>query len=145
VKPIRRTIVAAVAATALAAALPAVAATQAVQGKPGAAGQWRVIGQTHANHTVDHDQIFVQGPFDNFRKIKFKVTDSPLTIYRMVVTYDNGAPDRIDVRQDSPKGGESRAIDLRGIGKRSVRKIEFWYETKGILNGRADVTIFGMK
>jgi hypothetical protein len=49
------------------------------------------------------------------------------------------------VRQNIPKGGESRAIDLRGIGKRSVRKIEFWYETKGILNGRADVTIFGMK
>jgi hypothetical protein len=121
------------------------AATQAVQGKPGAAGQWRVIGQTHAKHTVDHDQIFVQGPFDNFRRIKFKVTDSPLTIHRMVVTYDNGAPDNIDVRQNIKKGGESRAIDLRGIGKRSVRKIEFWYETKGILNGRADVTIFGMK
>jgi len=123
----------------------ALAATQVVQGKPGAAGEWRVIGQTHAKHTVDHDQIFVQGPFDNFRRIKFKVTDSPLTIHRMVVTYDNGAPDNIDVRQNIKKGGESRAIDLRGIGKRSVRKIEFWYETKGILNGRADVTIFGMK
>jgi hypothetical protein len=35
-------------------------------------------------------------------------------------------------------------VDLRGIGKRSVRKIEFWYETKGILNGQADVTLFGM-
>jgi hypothetical protein len=141
----RRGVLALLAALALGASVPTLAATQGVQGKPGAAGQWRVIGQTHAKHTVDHDQIFVQGPFDDFRKIKFKVTDSPLTIYRMVVTYDNGAPDRIDVRQNIPKGGESRAIDLRGIGKRSVRKIEFWYETKGILNGRADVTIFGMK
>jgi hypothetical protein len=64
-----------------------------------------VIGQTHAKHTVDHDAIFVQGPFDNFRRIKIKVADSPLTIYRMVVTYDNGAPDRIDVRQNIAKGG----------------------------------------
>ena len=35
--------------------------------------------------------------------------------------------------------------ERHGAGKRSVRKNEFWYETKGILNGRADVTIFGMK
>lgn len=144
---IQRTRVAVAAALAafLMAPQAAVAATQVVQGKPGVQGQWRVIGQTHAKHTIDHDQIFVQGPFDNFRRIKFKVTDSPLTIHRMVVTYDNGAPDRIDVRQNVKKGGESRAIDLRGIGKRSVRKIEFWYDTKGILNGRADVTVFGMK
>jgi len=89
--------------------------------------------------------IFVRGPFDNFRRIKFEVTDSPLRIHRMVVTYDNGAPDRIDVRQNIPRGGESRAIDLRGVGKRSIRKIEFWYDTKGILNEQADVTLFGMK
>ena len=54
-------------------------------------------------------------------------------------------PDKIDVRQNIPQGGESRAIDLRGIGKRSVRRIEFWYDTKGFLKGKADVTVFGMK
>jgi len=43
------------------------------------------------------------------------------------------------------QGGESRAIDLRGIGKRSVRRIDFWYDTKGFLKGKADVTVFGMK
>jgi hypothetical protein len=30
------------------------------------------------------------------------------------------------------------------VGKRSIRKIEFWYEMKGTLNGQADVTLFGM-
>jgi len=121
------------------------AGTQPVQGKPGAAGQWRVIGQTHANHTADHDAIFVQGPYDKYRRIKFKVTDAPLNLYRMEVTYDNGAPDKIEVRQNIPKGGESCVIDLRGAGQRGIRKIEFWYDTQGLLNGRADVTIFGMK
>ena len=43
-----------------------------------------------------------------------------------------------------PKGGESRIVDLRG-GKRKLKSVEFWYDTKGILNGRADVTLFGMK
>ena len=120
-------------------------AQKVVQPKGGNPGEWRLIGQTHADHGNDHDAIIVKGPFDNFRRIKFKVTDAPLNMQHMVVTYDNGAPDRIDVRQNIPKGGESRVIDLRGIGKRSVRRIDFWYDTKGLLNGKADVTVFGMK
>lgn len=111
----------------------------------GGLGDWRLIGTTHADHTADHDTIRVPGPFDNFSRIKFKVTDAPLNMQHMVVTYDNGALDRIEVRQSIPKGGESRAIDLKGVGKRSIRKIDFWYDTKGLLNGRADVTLFGMK
>ena len=120
-------------------------AQQVVQPNAGAAGQWKLIGQTHADHGADHDGIVVKGPFDNFRRIKFKVSDAPLNMMHMVVTYDNGAPDRIDVRQNIPKGGESRVIDLKGIGKRSVRRLDFWYDTKGFLNGKADVTVFGMK
>jgi hypothetical protein len=118
---------------------------QVTQPKPGPAGTWRLIGQVSAGLRADHDTIVVQGPYDNFRRIKFKVTDAPLNIQRMVVTYDNGEPDRIDVRQRIPKGGESRSIDLRGAGKRSLRKVEFWYDTASVLDGRADVTLFGMK
>jgi len=120
-------------------------ADKVAQPNPGPPGSWRLIGQTHAGHSADHDVIVVKGPFDNFRKIKFKVTDAPLNMHYMLVTYDNGAPDRIDVRQNIPKGGESRVIDLRGVGKRSLRRVEFWYDTKGLLNGKADVTLFGMK
>ena len=120
-------------------------AQQVVQPKPGPAGTWRLIGQTHADHAQDHDTIIVKGPYDNFRKIKFKVTDAPLNMQRMVVTYDNGAPDNIEIRQNVPQGGESRVIDLRGAGKRSLKRIDFWYDTKGFLKGKADVTVFGMK
>ncbi len=125
--------------------VPAALAQKAVQPNPGAAGQWKLIGQTHADHGADHDTIVVQGPFDNFRRIKFKVTDAPLNMQRMVVVYDNGQPDNIDIRQNIPQGGESRVIDLKGIGKRSVRRIDFWYDTKGFMSGKADVTVFGMK
>jgi hypothetical protein len=124
---------------------PVAQAQKVVQPNAGAAGQWKLIGQTHADHAADHDTIVVKGPFDNFRAIKFKVTDAPLNMQRMVVVYDNGQPDKIDVRQNIPKGGESRVIDLKGIGKRSVRRIDFWYDTKGFLSGKADVTVFGKK
>ena len=32
----------------------------------------------------------MHGPFDDFRRIKFKVTNAPLNLQRMVVTYDYG-------------------------------------------------------
>ena len=139
------TAVFAVLALAMAGAALSAAGQQVTRPNPGPPGSWRLIGQTHASHSADHDAIVVKGPYDNFRKIKFKVTDAPLNMHYMLVTYDNGQPDRIDVRQNIPKGGESRAIDLKGVGTRSLRKVEFWYDTKGLLNGKADVTLFGMK
>jgi hypothetical protein len=120
-------------------------AQKVVQPKAGPKGSWRLLGRTEASHTADHDTIIVQRPFDNFRSIKFKVINAPLDMERMVVTYDNGGTDRINVRQNIPQGGESRAIDLRGVGTRSLRKVEFWYDTQGVLKGKADVMLFGMK
>lgn len=108
------------------------------------AGSWRLLGTVHAKHTADHDALNVPGPHDYYRKIKFKVTDSPVNIQRLVVRYDDGAPENINTRVEIPKGGESRVIDLKG-GKRKLKSIEFWYDTKGFLNGKADVTVFGMK
>jgi hypothetical protein len=126
-------------------ALNANAQDKVTHPRAGAPGQWRLLGQVTANLTADHDVIVVKGPFDNFRRIKFKVTDAPLNITRLVVTYDNGEPDRLDVRQRIEKGGESRVIDLRGAGQRSLRRIDFWYDTAGVGRGRADVTVFGTK
>ena len=138
-------IVSTVLGVALAAPATPAQAQKVAQPKGGPAGTWRLIGQTHADHGADHHMIIVQGPYDNFRRIKFKVTDAPLHMQRMVVTYDNGAPDKIEIRQNIAQGGESRVIDLRGVGKRSIRRIDFWYDTQGLLKGKADVTVFGMK
>jgi Protein of unknown function (DUF2541) len=120
-------------------------AQQVSRPRAGGPGEWRVIGTTRASHAVDHDTLAVAGPFDDFRAIKFKVTGAPLNLHRVVVTYENGEPDRLDVRHNIAQGGESRTIDLRGAGKRRIRKIEFWYDTKGLTNREAAVTVLGMK
>ena len=113
-------------------------AQQVVVPRAGHAGSWRLLGTVVANHTADHDQIIVAGPHDYFRRLKFKVTNSPLMMQRMIVRYDDGgAPENIDIRYNVPKGGESREIDLRG-GKRKIKAVDFWYETKGFLNGKAE-------
>jgi hypothetical protein len=113
--------------------------------RSGPPGSWRVIGTTEAGFKADHDGIVVRGPFDDFRRIKFKVTGAPLNLQRLVVTYESGVPAPIDVRHSIPEGGESRQIDLPGSGKRRIRRIDFWYDTKGFLKGKAHVTVFGMK
>jgi hypothetical protein len=113
--------------------------------RSGPAGSWRVIGTTEAGFKADHDGIVVRGPFDDFRRIKFKVTGAPLNLQRLVVTYDSGVLAPIDVRHSIPEGRESRQIDLPGSGKRRIRRIDFWYDTKGLMKGRAHVTVFGMK
>jgi len=120
-------------------------AQNVVQPHPGSPGEWRLIGTTQASHSADHDSIIVKGPFDNFRKVRFRVTGAPLNMQRMVITYENGAGDNLEVRQKIPQGGESRVIDLRGVGSRHIRRIDFWYDTAGWLNGKASVTVFGMK
>ena len=107
-------------------------------------GAWVRLGRVTATHAADHDTIRVEGRNDDFRKLKFTVTDAPLNMHRTVVTYDNGGSEKLDVRQNIPKGGETRDIDLQG-GTRSIRTIEFWYDTKGLLNGKADVTAYGMR
>ncbi len=118
---------------------------QISQPRSGAPGSWRLLGSVQANLRADHDVIMVAGPYDYFRRLKFKVTNASLNMQRMIVRYDDGGrPENIDVRYNIPQGGESRVIDLIG-GKRKIKSVEFWYDTKGILNGRANVTLLGIK
>ena len=105
---------------------------------------WRELGRVSAGHNGDHDIIHIDGKHDTFRKLKFRVTNSPLNMKKMVVVYDDGAPENIEVRNEIPKDGESREIDLKG-GKRKLKSVEFWFDTKGILNGKAEVTLYGEK
>jgi hypothetical protein len=120
-------------------------AQKVTQPRKGSSGSWRVLGTCQAKSSGDHDAIYLKGPYDYFRKLKFKVTDSNLEMGEMLVRYDDGgAPERIEVRQNIEKGGESRVIDLKG-GKRKLKSVEFWYKDRGFMNGKADLTLFGMK
>lgn len=120
-------------------------AQKVVKPKSGATGSWRYLGVTTANSTNDHDVIVVAGPYDYFRKLKFKVVDSDIEMRYILVRYDDGgAPERIETAFNIPQGAESRILELKG-GKRKLKSVEFWYRDKGILNGKADVMLYGIK
>ncbi len=143
-RPKERALAAAIAIILVAWTLP-LHAQQVSTPRAGPPWSWRLIGTTEANFRADHDGIIVQGPFNDFRRVKLKVTNAPLNMQRMVITYDSGVPENIEVRSSIPEGGESRQIDLAVVGKRRIRRIDFWYDTKGFLKGKAHVTVFGMK
>ena len=105
---------------------------------------WRQLGQTTASFLADHDMIIVQPPYDNFHRIKFRVADASLTLVRVVALYDEGEPDRVDLRERIEANGESRVIALESAGKRNLRKVEFWYEVASA-RGSVRVTVCGMK
>jgi len=123
-------------------ALAAMLSVGAAQEKK--AATWRQLGETTASFLADHDAVIVQPPYENFHRIKFQVADAPLTLVRIVALYDEDEPDRMDLRERIEPGGESRVIELPTAGKRSLRKVEFWYDTADARRS-ARVTVFGMK
>jgi hypothetical protein len=109
-----------------------------------AQGGWRFIADKMVAFGVDHDVIVTGNTNDDFRKLKLRVTDGPLKMYDMKIYFDNGDVQDVSIRFHIPQGGESRVIDLDG-GLRHIKRIEFWYETKGFRKGRARVAVWGYK
>lgn len=109
-----------------------------------AQGGWRFIADKTVAFGVDHDVIVTGNTNDDFRKLKLRVTDGPLKMYDMKVYFDNGDVQDVSIRFHIPQGGESRVIDLDG-GLRHIKRIEFWYETKGFRKGRSRVAVWGYK
>jgi hypothetical protein len=124
---------------------PAAKAQPSTNLHPVQPASWRLIGTAHARFTADHDGIVVQGAFNNFRELRFKATDAPIRMVKVVVTYQEGAPDNIETFYDIPKGSESPVIDLRGVGERKIRRIDFWYDMHGAAGGHADIAVYAMK
>ena len=105
--------------------------------------QWNLIGEKRVSFAIDRDVIHVTGN-DNYRQLKLKIKDGPVHILDMDVHFDNGDKFDVSIKQRIPKGGESRVIDLPG-GSRNIKKIEFWYETKGFRKGRGSVQVWGKR
>jgi hypothetical protein len=107
-----------------------------------APGTWRFLGDKKVGFGVDHDVISFGNWRDDVRQIKLKVTDGPLKMYDMKIHFDNGTTQDVSLRSRFTQGSESRVIDLVG-GLRHLSSIEFWYETKGFMKGKARVAVWG--
>lgn len=105
-------------------------------------GDWFFLGDKSVSFGNDHDVLHFGNWKDDVRQIKLKVTDGPLKMYRMVIHFDNGTTQEVELRNRFAQGSESRVIDMDG-GLRHLTKIEFWYETKGFLKGKSRMAVWG--
>ena len=105
-------------------------------------GDWFFLADKKVGFGVDHDVINFGNWKDDVRQLKLKITDGPLKMYNMKIYFDNGGIQDVELRQRFAQGSESRVIDLDG-GLRHLKKIAFWYETKGFVNGKSRVAIWG--
>ncbi len=105
---------------------------------------WKILGTKEIGFKADYDVIVLTAGNDKIRKIKFQVNGSPVDMINIEITYDVGSSDKIEMRGRIADGGESRPVDIKGIGRKKIRKITFWYDTKGF-SGKATVTILGVE
>lgn len=105
-------------------------------------GDWFFLEDKKVGFGVDHDVIHFGNWKDDVRQIKLKVTDGPLRMYNMIIHFDNGTTQSVELRNKFNAGTESRIIDMNG-GLRHLTKIEFWYETRGFARGKSRIAVWG--
>ena len=81
---------------------------------PHADSDWVKLGERTVNHSVDHDQIVVTKSEGDFHRIALRVEGAPVQFYKVEVHYANGQVQNVELKDEIPAGGESRAIDLTG-------------------------------
>jgi len=105
---------------------------------------WKRLGSKKVSYKLDRDVIKV-GPNDGtFRKLKIQVTGGSLNMHKMIVEYGNGSKDNIPLKHNFKRGSDSRVIDLEG-GKRVIKDITFFYDTKNNSRKRASIHVFGKR
>jgi len=105
-------------------------------------GNWEKLGAKKVNYGLDKDVIKVGAREGGFKKLKVAVTGGALNLHKMTVVYKNGEREKLNLKHNFNKNSDSRVIDLNG-GKRFIKEIVFWYDTKNKSRNKATVHVFG--
>ena len=103
---------------------------------------YKHLGSRTVNFRAEKDTIHVTLRRGTFRGLRIKVTGSRMTIYRMTITFSDGSKHSPVMRHNFRNGAWTRDLNLPGR-KRIIRKVEFWYRSKGPLTGKAKVHLYG--
>ena len=105
-------------------------------------GNWNKLGSKTVNFGLDKDVIKVGAREGGFKKLKVAVTGGSLNLHKMTVVYKNGERDQLNLKHNFTKNSDSRVLDLQG-GKRFIKEIIFWYDTKNRSKRKAKVQVWG--
>lgn len=104
--------------------------------------RWEQLGMKKVNYRVDYDEIRITASEGGFTAVKLRVLQAPINMRRMVIHFGNGETQEVILKNNFPRGGESRVIDLKG-GKRIIKKVVFWYDSKNLARNRATIQLWG--
>lgn len=103
------------------------------------------LGSREVRDRAEKDTIVVGAARGTFDRLQFRVGSHAVDFKRVVVHFENGGEEELDLRDTIPAGGQSRWINLRGKDRR-IQRIEFWYDAATWKRGvRSRVSAFGAR
>lgn len=106
--------------------------------------EWRLLATIAVRQPYGQTGTVLNGSYTNYRYIKLKVSNMPLYLENLVVSYDYGPATTIPVRYRLVPGSDSHVYNVQRTGSRRIRRIDFSYGIAGLLN-RANVAILGLR
>lgn len=106
---------------------------------------WEKLGARLVKYDAEKDVIEVSAYEGRFNAVRIKVEKSDINLYRVAIHYGNGNVQSAKVGKVIREGQTTRAINLKGSGRRIIKKVEFWYETKGYEGRKARVELWGRR
>ena len=105
---------------------------------------WKVLGDAKIERKSGTAQIDVGGEEGLSKRIKFEVRGTDVEFKKVTVSYANGDPEEVDVRDKVRRGGKTRAINLKG-GNRVIKKVLVAFTLDKDADRDARIVLLGSK
>jgi hypothetical protein len=109
---------------------------------PSQQAKWEKLGSRVVDYKIEKDDIPVGLKEGAFTKLKVVVKGGAINMHKMIVHFMNGTSENIELKHNFAKNSATRIIDLPG-GKRIIKNITFFYDTKNLAHSKATVIVFG--
>lgn len=109
-----------------------------------AAEDWVRLGEREVAFKGERDTIAVTGVEGRFSKVMLEVKLNGIEVRDLKLHYGDGETQDVEVRENIPANGRTRAIDLSG-GSRVINRVELVYKTEDRRDGRATVVLWGLR
>jgi hypothetical protein len=105
---------------------------------------WKVMGDAEISRKSGTATIDVGGEEGLAKRIKFEVRGTDVEFKKVTITYENGDPEEIEIRDSVRRGGRTRAINLKG-GNRVIKKVLVAFKTDKDADRNARLVLMGHK
>ena len=116
--------------------------TLAIRAQDDDAG-WIFLGSAHVDGQHDHDKIEVGEHAGRYRFLQIRVVKAPIEFDHVLVHFEHGEDQTLDVRDVIRAGERSRAIPLDG--DRVVKSLELWYSKAHPHSRGPQVNLWGQR